>query len=121
MNVALHALAQKPNPDSRNAVKEAMSAVESVAKLVGKTNGRGLDGPLGELAEKTGMHPAFTKGLTALYGWTSDGDGIRHALLDPSKVDAPDARFMVIACSAFVHFLIEKAERAGLLKAGAVS
>ncbi len=117
IDAALHALAQKPNPDHRNAVKEAISAVESAAKLVGKTDGQGLDGPLGELAEKIGMHPAFKKGVSTLYGWTSDA-GIRHALVDPSKIDAADARFMVIACSAFVHFLIEKAERAGLLKVG---
>jgi hypothetical protein len=59
------------------------------------------------------MVEAFRK----LYGYTSDEKGIRHSLLEEAaKVHAEDARFMIVACSAFVNLLFVKADKAGLLK-----
>jgi len=47
--------------------------------------------------------------FSALYGYTSDEGGIRHALIEKnSQVQIEDARFMLIACSAFVNYLISK-------------
>ena len=41
---------------------------------------------------------------------------IRHALLEASvPVGFDEAKFMIVACSAFVHFLVTKADTAGLL------
>jgi hypothetical protein len=55
-------------------------------------------------------------GFGSLYGYTSDEQGIRHALLEPSSnVDDADALFMIGACAAFVSYLISKARSAGLL------
>jgi len=52
-----------------------------------------------------------------VYGYTSDEKGIRHSLLEQSaKVHEEDARFMIVACSAFLNFLIVKADKTGLLK-----
>jgi hypothetical protein len=56
------------------------------------------------------------QGFLSLYGYTSDEDGIRHAILDESTVGFDEAKFMLVSCSAFVYFLIGKAEAAGLLK-----
>jgi hypothetical protein len=55
------------------------------------------------------MHPALNRSLSALYGYTSDANGIRHALLDESSLDFVDAKFMLVACAAFVNYLIGKA------------
>jgi hypothetical protein len=56
------------------------------------------------------IHPAPDKGLSAIYGFTSDSGGIRHALADD---DVPpsyaDAKFMRVGCSAFVSFLLTEA------------
>ena len=50
-----------------------------------------------------------------LYGYTSDEDGIRHAILnDDAVVGLDEAKFFLVACSAFVNFLIAKAESAEL-------
>lgn len=56
------------------------------------------------------LHRAFEKGLSALYGHTSDASGIRHALTE--AVEAPsyaDAKFMLVACSSFINYLLTKA------------
>ena len=54
------------------------------------------------------MHEAFRKSVLQLYGYTSDEDGIRHCLMDESKVDFADAKYMLVACSAFYNFLVDK-------------
>ena len=55
------------------------------------------------------MHEAFKQALLKLYGYASDAEGVRHALLDETVVDEADAQFMIVACSAFVTYLISRA------------
>jgi len=63
------------------------------------------------------IHGAMKAAFNSLYGYTSDEQGIRHALLEAGApaVDETDALFMMGACAAFVSYLINKARRAGLL------
>ena len=67
------------------------------------------------LKEKMPIHGALEQGFLRIYGYTSDGDGIRHALLDESSLDQEDALFMLISCSSFINYLIRKSEKAGML------
>jgi hypothetical protein len=55
------------------------------------------------------LHPAFREALSKMYGYTSDADGIRHSLMEESRLDGDDARFMLVTCSAFVNYLKAKA------------
>lgn len=114
---AVRLLGQRPEPDYRNSVKEAISAVEGVVKRVNGSRGGGLHDALEVVSAKIEMHPALKIGLEKLYGYTSDSDGIRHPILEEASVDEAEARFMVVTCSAFVNFLIARAEAAGLLLA----
>ena len=56
------------------------------------------------------------RGFSALYGYTNDERGIRHALLDQdaARVDEAEALFILGACAAFVNYLVAKARAAGL-------
>ncbi len=112
IRVALSCLSDKEAPDYRNSIKESISAVESICRLVG--GGKTLGGALKKLRERISIHPALEKAFNALYGYTSDEGGIRHALLEESAVDSADARFMLVACSAFVNFMIAKASTSGI-------
>jgi hypothetical protein len=116
LRAALALLARKPEPDYRNSVKESISAVESVAKLLGTGDGSGLTPALDELAKKTSLHGSLRAGFIKLYGYTSNEGGIRHAILEESNVGFDEAKYMVVSCSAFVNYLISKAESADLLK-----
>ncbi len=105
---ALNKLSDKQNPDFRNSIKESISAIESLAcEITGNPKAK-LGDALGLVRKKKGLHPALEKAFSALYGYTSDADGIRHKLLDESTVTFADAKFMLISCSAFVNYLIEK-------------
>ncbi len=115
---ALELLGKRPQPDYRNAIKEAISAVESAANLIQGGKKQTLNPVLDLLEQPLKLHRAFKDALSKLYGFTSDASGIRHALIDESTMDDVDARFFVVACSAFVSWLIAKAGQAGLLKSG---
>ena len=67
------------------------------------------------MTTKVKLHPKLQEGFKALYGYTSDTHGIRHALKDDATPDAEDAKFMLVSCSAFVNYLVEKANKNGLL------
>jgi hypothetical protein len=106
IKTALGLFSERGNPDYRNAIKEAISAVESIARTVtGKDKaGAALD----ELAKSFNVHPALALAFKQIYGYTSDDDGIRHALLKDSDADAATAKYMIVACSAFVSYVVEK-------------
>lgn len=113
---ALQLLGKRPDPDYRNSIKESISAVEAIAKQLGTTDSQGLAGALTELGKKVPLHGAFKAGLLSLYGYTSDEGGIRHAMLEEPNLGYDEAKYMVVACSAFINFIAAKAQASGLLK-----
>lgn len=115
IEAALQLFGKRPDPDYRNAVKEAISAVEALAKQLGTVESQGLAGALNALGKKVPLHGGMRSGLLSLYGYTSDEGGIRHAMLEDSTVGYDEAKYMIVACSAFVNFLAAKAATAGIL------
>lgn len=116
IRTALDLLGKKPTPDYRNAIKEAICAVESVAKQIVGADSATLDAALKELSKKTDIHGALSSAFSKLYDYTSDESGIRHAILEEPNVGFAEAKYMIVSCSAFVNFLIQKADAAGLAK-----
>ncbi len=111
LNKSLELLANKTSPDYKNSIKESISAVEAVCKLISGDNKATLGSALKKLENKIGsLHPALVEAFTKLYGYTSDAKGIRHGHLGNSHVDLAEAKFMFIACSAFVNYLLANAE-----------
>lgn len=104
---ALTLLSDRKSPDYRNSIKESISAVESLCKIIsGKRNGS-LGECLKIIQQSHPMHKAFQAALTSLYGYTSDEGGIRHALTeDAIQPTFADAKFMLVSCTAFVNYLL---------------
>lgn len=115
IQTALKLLGRKPHPDFRNSIKESISAVESVAKQISRSSANGLSGALSEFEKSVPIHGALRQGFNCLYGYTSDSDGIRHAILDEPNVGFDEAKYMLVSCSAFANYLISKADAAGML------
>ena len=111
---ALRLLSDRKSPDYRNSIKESISAVEAVCRLITKNNKATLGQALKEVETKVGLHGALKKAFSNLYGYTSSAEGIRHALLDEPKLNFEDAKFMLVSCSAFINYLISKASKAGM-------
>jgi hypothetical protein len=108
----------RESPDCPNSVKEAISAVEATCELITGLEHATLGKALKKLEVKgLALHSALQKSFSSLYGYTSDAEGIRHALLDEPTLDFDDAKYMLVSCSAFVNYLIAKASKAGVILA----
>jgi hypothetical protein len=115
---ALKLMSDRKSPDFPNSIKESISSVEAMCRIIcgeNATLGKALD-----VIEKEGkieLHGALKKSFDSLYGYTSTAEGIRHAhglLEGKSNLGLEDAKFMLISCSAFVNYLKVKAYKAGL-------
>jgi hypothetical protein len=112
---ALEKLSDRKNPDYRNSIKESISAVESVAKKISGKDKDSLGPALQKIKGKIKIHQALERGFLQIYGYASDGDGIRHGLMGESSCDFEDAKFMLVSCSAFINYLIVKAQKVGIV------
>ena len=102
LDTALRMLSDKEAPDYRNSVKESISAVEAVCRFVTGN----ASATLGDALKRVqNIHPAMSKAFSHLYGYTNDASGIRHSLTDEPNISYADAKFMLVACSAFVSYL----------------
>jgi hypothetical protein len=110
---SLDLFSDRKSPDYRNSIKESISAVEAICNLITKEKKATLGQALEKLETAIPLHSALKKGFSSLYGYTSDAEGIRHALLDEPQLSFEDAKFMLVACSAFVNYLIAKASKSG--------
>ena len=101
---AVNRLSDRGNPDARNAIKEAISAVESAVKVASGDPKADIEKGL----KKLGLHSQLEQAWKKMYNWTSDEGGVRHGKEEISQVGLAEARYMVVACSAFVNYLIAK-------------
>ena len=110
---AIHIFSNKENKDYVNTVKEAISAVEATVNFINGTKGTTLGDALDKLKEKKSIHPALCDAFKKIYGYTSDKkSGIRHCIFDGTDCipDFTDAKYMLVACSAFINYLLSKAK-----------
>jgi hypothetical protein len=105
---ALAYLSNRKSPDYRNSIKESISAVESLAKeITGKPKAE-LGEALGILEKKGKLHGALKVSFAALYGYTSNANGIRHALMEEPALTADEAKFFLLSCTSFINYLKTK-------------
>ena len=107
LEAAAKYLSQKKKPDYRNSIKESILAVESLAKEITEKPNATLGDALKILEKNHDISKTLKQSFSKLYGYSSSDDGIRHALLEESKVSFAEAKFMFIACSAFINYLID--------------
>ena len=113
LNEALKLLSKRPEPDSRNSIKESISAVEAFCreKTGENTLGRALD-----KLESNGIviHKMLKDAIEKLYAYTNQKDtGIRHALMEDDGKYVPsldEAIFMLVTSSSFINYLGKKAQ-----------
>ena len=99
-----------------DAITDCIHAVESVARIIDPKSSTTLKPALRSL-EQAGVlnHPALKQAFLHLYGYTSDEQGLRHALLDQDAADVglEEAVFMFGTCASFAAYLTQKHRQAG--------
>lgn len=112
LKAAIEYFSNRENPDYRNSIKEAISAVESLCVIITEDKKATLGQALSEIEKRFQIHGALKSAFSALYGYTSDSGGIRHSLLENDiKVSFEDAKFMLVSCTAFINYLKLKVEK----------
>jgi hypothetical protein len=102
---ALELLSDRTNPDYRNSIKESVSAVEAMARIIADAPKATLGEALKVLERVGHLHPALKEAFSKLYGYTSDEQGIRHAMLDEPNITQADAKYFLLSCTSFVNYL----------------
>lgn len=106
LEAALRLLSDRKNPDYRNSIKESISSVEALCCKISGNDKASLGQALGKMEDQGySIHPSLKESFKKLYGYTSDAEGIRHALLEEPTLTFDDAKFMLVACSAFINLL----------------
>lgn len=99
-----------------DSITDSIHAVESVARIIDPKNNKTL-GPALDSLERAGLlkHPALKGAFKQLYGYTSNEQGVRHALIDKDAADVglDEAVFMFGACACFAAYLSQKHREAG--------
>ena len=113
---SMELLYDREKPDYENSIKESISAVElTCAKITGQ-NAPILSAALDKMEKKgiIDIHPALKIAFVRLYGYTSSGEGIRHANISDGIATPELAQFFLVACSAFTNYLITLATNKGI-------
>lgn len=106
---ALELYEDREAPDYRNSIKESISAIESMARIVADKPKATLGDAIKRIDKTKGLHPALKSGLSSIYGYTNDEQGIRHAMLEePEHITSAEARFFLFSCISFVNYLKAK-------------
>jgi AbiJ N-terminal domain 4 len=97
------------NGDWAGSVRESIHAVESMALQLAP-DASTLGPALTALEKKGHLHGSLKAAFGSLYGYSSDEEGIRHALVlkGVAQVDETDALFMLGACASFVSYLLAR-------------
>ena len=94
-----------------DSIADSISAAESAARIIDPKASKTL-GPALDSLERVGLlkHTALKEAFKKLYGYTSNEQGIRHALLDKDSADVglDEAVFMFGACASFAAYLVSK-------------
>ena len=99
---AISHLGSRTNPDYRNAIKEAISAVESAGQAATNSQSERFEKAVLQL----GLHPQLSQAMLNLFRWASDERGVRHGMHAEPRVGFPEARMTVVVCSSLVNFLV---------------
>jgi len=112
MKRSLELLSDRENPDYRNSIKESISAVESMCKII--TGDGNIRNALSKIRKDWDLHDNLKAAFQNLYSYTSDSSGIRHCMTADPDVGQEEAKFMLVTCSAFVNYLVAKASTKGI-------
>lgn len=105
---ALQLMSDRQNPDYRNSIKESISAVEALAMQLLGDNSITLGKAIPKIRMKYDLPSTLMESLNKLYGYASNENGVRHGSPEESSISYSDAKFMFVACTNFINYLIEK-------------
>jgi hypothetical protein len=103
LSKAQNFLTQDP-PDLANSAKEAISAVEELARLVCDDSTSTLGELIKVMKNEKGLDPALVKALDGMWGYTSNAPGVRHS--GAADLDIAQAQMTLDLARSSIGYLL---------------
>lgn len=92
--------------DLANAAKEAICAVEGLARIITRAHSEMLGELIKELKKAHKVNPAMAKTLEGLWGFTSNSPGVRHGGATPATIGESEVHYVLDSSAAAIRFLL---------------
>ena len=106
-------LSERP-PDPENCIKDAVGALEGLARILGNKPSETLGQIIKPLAVQLGMHSALANALSNIYGYRSDEQAIAHGATSAFSDILVEAELVLHWCAAAMAYLTKKKDRAAI-------
>ena len=105
---AVRAISVRPNPDVENSIKDAVSAVESVARIVANNPKAILSDILKDMSKKGNIPKPLEQAMQKLYAYRGNEPGVAHGLVEDSAVTVDEAQLVLAMSAAIMVYLVNK-------------
>ena len=105
---ALKALNTRPKPDVENCVKDAVSAIESVGRIIVNDDKAMLSDIIKGMAKDGTIPKPLDEVIQRIYAYRGDQPGVAHGLVGTSKVTIDEAEFVLAVSAAIIIYLVKK-------------
>ena len=95
----------RPEPDEENCVKEAVGAVEGMARILLQNDSILLSGAAKELVKRGKLHAPLRKVIDGIYAYRGDAEGVSHGRTGEPEVNIADAEFVLNSSAALIVYL----------------
>jgi hypothetical protein len=100
-------LSKRP-PDPENCIKDAVGALEGLARILANKPSETLGQIIKPLAPQLGMHSALANAVSNVYGYRGDEQAIAHGATSPLSDIIAEAELVLHWCAATMVYLIKK-------------
>jgi len=105
---AIKALNVRPNPDVENCIKDAVSAIESVGRIIVGNDKALLSDIIRDMAKNGTIPKPLDQAIQKIYAYRGDQPGVAHGLVGTSKVTVDEAEFVLAMSAAIIIYLVNK-------------
>lgn len=105
---AISFLSQRPEPDWLNCVKEAVGAVEGLARILTGDHTADLHKIVGKLVAQNIIPKPLDQALVKVYAYRGDAPGVAHGLVGQPKPGIEEAEFVLSMCASMIIYLAKK-------------
>jgi tetratricopeptide (TPR) repeat protein len=105
---AMKALNARPNPDVENCIKDAVSAIESVGRIIVNDEKALLSDIIKDMAKNKTIPKPLDEAIQKIYAYRGDQPGVAHGLVGTSKVTIDEAEFVLAMSAAIIIYLVKK-------------
>lgn len=105
---AIKHLNVRPNPDVENCIKDAVSAIESVGRIIVKNDKALLSDIIKDMVKNEIIPKPLDQAIQKVYAYRGDQPGVAHGLVGASKVTIDEAEFVLAMSAAIIIYLAKK-------------